>query len=38
MAEATEQNADTVITYGAVQSNHARQTAAACAKLDYRVI
>ena len=33
MAEATEQNADTVITYGAVQSNHARQTAAACAKL-----
>ncbi len=33
MAEATEQNADTVVTYGAVQSNHARQTAAACAKL-----
>ena len=33
MAEASEQNADTVVTYGAVQSNHARQTAAACAKL-----
>jgi L-cysteate sulfo-lyase len=33
MADALEQRADTVITYGAVQSNHARQTAAACAKL-----
>jgi L-cysteate sulfo-lyase len=33
MAEALEQNADTVITQGAVQSNHARQTAAAAAKL-----
>ena len=33
MAQAIEQGADTVLTYGAVQSNHARQTAAACAKL-----
>ena len=33
MAEAMEQNADTVVTQGATQSNHARQTAAAAAKL-----
>jgi L-cysteate sulfo-lyase len=33
MAEARAQGADTVITQGATQSNHARQTAAACAKL-----
>jgi L-cysteate sulfo-lyase len=33
MSDALAQRADTVITYGAVQSNHARQTAAACAKL-----
>lgn len=33
MADALAQRADTVITFGAVQSNHARQTAAACAKL-----
>ena len=33
MADALEQGADTVITQGAVQSNHARQTAAAAAKL-----
>ncbi|MEX2496962.1 MAG: D-cysteine desulfhydrase [Woeseia sp.] len=33
MGEALEQNADTVVTQGAVQSNHARQTAAAAAKL-----
>lgn len=33
MADALEQGADTVITQGATQSNHARQTAAACAKL-----
>ncbi len=33
MAEALEGGADTVITQGAVQSNHARQTAAAAAKL-----
>lgn len=34
MADALEQGADTVITQGAVQSNHARQTAAAARKLD----
>ncbi|MEQ8205775.1 MAG: D-cysteine desulfhydrase, partial [Woeseia sp.] len=33
MADALQQQADTVITLGAVQSNHARQTAAAAAKL-----
>ena len=33
MGDAKANGADTVITYGAVQSNHARQTAAACAKL-----
>lgn len=33
MAEALSQGADCIVTYGAVQSNHARQTAAACAKL-----
>lgn len=33
MAEAQAAQADTVVTFGAVQSNHARQTAAACAKL-----
>ncbi|EHM01056.1 putative 1-aminocyclopropane-1-carboxylate deaminase [Acetobacteraceae bacterium AT-5844] len=33
MAEALAQGADTVITQGATQSNHARQTAAAAAKL-----
>ena len=33
LAEALEQNADMVITQGATQSNHARQTAAAAAKL-----
>jgi len=32
MAEAEAQGCDTVITYGAVQSNHARQTAAAAAR------
>jgi len=32
IGEAIEQGADTVITQGAVQSNHARQTAAAAAK------
>jgi len=35
MADARAQGADTIITFGAVQSNHARQTAAACAKLGY---
>ena len=33
MAEALEQGADMVLTQGATQSNHARQTAAAAAKL-----
>jgi len=33
MAEAIERGADTVITQGATQSNHARQTCAAAAKL-----
>ncbi|MSO55255.1 MAG: D-cysteine desulfhydrase [Rhodospirillales bacterium] len=33
MADALKQGADTVITQGAVQSNHARQTAAAACKL-----
>ncbi|MEM9577662.1 MAG: D-cysteine desulfhydrase [Pseudomonadota bacterium] len=33
MADAQAQGADTVITQGATQSNHARQTAAAAAKL-----
>ena len=33
MGEALEQGADTIITVGAVQSNHVRQTAAAAAKL-----
>lgn len=33
MADALAQKADTVITQGAIQSNHARQTAAAAAKL-----
>lgn len=31
LAEARNTGADTVVTFGAVQSNHARQTAAACA-------
>jgi L-cysteate sulfo-lyase len=35
MADARAQGADTVITQGATQSNHARQTAAACAKLGF---
>src|SRR5690606_12206491 len=33
MAQAIEAGADTVITAGAIQSNHARQTAAAARKL-----
>ena len=33
MGDALEQGADTIITVGAVQSNHVRQTAAAAAKL-----
>lgn len=33
MAEAIDQGADTIVTQGATQSNHARQTAAAAARL-----
>ena len=33
MADALEKGADTIITQGAIQSNHARQTAAAAARL-----
>jgi len=33
LADAVSNSCDTVITFGAIQSNHARQTAAACAKL-----
>lgn len=33
LADARHQGADAVVTFGAVQSNHARQTAAACAAL-----
>lgn len=38
MADARAQQADTVITQGATQSNHARQTAAAAARLGMRCI
>ncbi len=36
MADALEQDADTIITVGAMQSNHVRQTAAAACKLGLR--
>ncbi len=35
MADAVERGADTIITQGATQSNHARQTCAIAAKLDF---
>ena len=38
MADAQAQGADTVITQGATQSNHARQTAAAAARLGMRCV
>ncbi|HIQ05704.1 MAG TPA: D-cysteine desulfhydrase family protein, partial [Anaerolineae bacterium] len=38
MADAQAQQADTVVTGGAVQSNHARQTAAAAARLGLRAV
>lgn len=38
MGDALEQHADTVITSGAIQSNHARQTAAAAAKLGLKCV
>lgn len=36
LGAAIENGADTVITFGALQTNHGRQTAAACAKLGLR--
>ncbi len=36
MADALDQGADTIVTVGATQSNHVRQTVAACAKLGLR--
>ncbi len=36
LGDALSRGADTVLTTGAVQSNHARQTAAACARLGLR--
>ncbi|HEX8869857.1 MAG TPA: D-cysteine desulfhydrase family protein [Lentzea sp.] len=33
LGQAIEDGADTIITFGALQTNHGRQTAAACAKL-----
>lgn len=38
LGEACELNADTIITTGATQSNHVRQTAAACAKLGLKCV
>lgn len=38
LGDALERGADTVITTGALQSNHARQTAAACAKLGLKCV
>jgi len=38
LAEAKAQNADTIITAGAVQSNHCRQTAAAAARFGLKCI
>lgn len=38
MAEAQAEGADTVVTQGATQSNHARQTAAAAARLGMRCV
>ncbi|MCX7172725.1 MAG: D-cysteine desulfhydrase family protein [Proteobacteria bacterium] len=38
LAEALAMGADTVLTGGGLQSNHARQTAAACAKLGLKCI
>lgn len=36
LGEALARGCDTVVTFGALQSNHARQTAAACARLGLR--
>jgi D-cysteine desulfhydrase family pyridoxal phosphate-dependent enzyme len=38
LAEAQSHGAQTIITAGAVQSNHCRQTAAACARLNFECI
>ena len=38
LADAIDKNADLVVTVGAIQSNHARQTAAACAKLGLKCL
>jgi L-cysteate sulfo-lyase len=38
IADALHQGADTVVTHGAVQSNHVRQTAAAACRFDLRCI
>ncbi len=38
LGDALAQGADTILTTGGVQSNHARQTAAACARLGLRCI
>lgn len=38
LAEARQQGADYIITYGATQSNHAMQTATACCKLGLKAI
>jgi D-cysteine desulfhydrase/L-cysteate sulfo-lyase len=38
LADAQLKNADTVITVGAIQSNHARQVAAGCARLGFRCV
>src|SRR4030042_1925473 len=38
LAEAQANGAHTIITAGAVQSNHCRQTAAACARLNFKCI
>ncbi len=38
LAEALNEGADMIVTWGSVQSNHARQTAAACAKLGLHLL
>ena len=38
LPDVIKNNADLVVTVGAIQSNHARQTAAACAKLGIKCL
>ena len=38
LADALDKDADLIVTVGAIQSNHARQTAAACAKLGVKCL